>query len=297
MSTLAATSAHAPFAANRTSLSTLFTSTAISITAISILTCLAPLALAQEVSFDFDRLVEYRDVTPPERLQRSPHERLIEMKLPVSVRFQGLTIGEIEHLDFEIDGSGAGVRVAGFSPATVLAADAVSIETTNKTTKERSLGAKLSGTIPVPIGPLACEVGPSVSGDITRADETSEKIKRVPPKKPIVVSGTFAQSRGVFFKFKQSPQTTFEGVHELVVVFNVPSSWHAGAVRISATARGHKQRLWMDQPTVFGEVTTVIELYPEGDYTLRKAALRRIEAAVNNNDHGWGLGDLFLTSG
>jgi hypothetical protein len=292
MSTLAVTTAHSPLALLRTS-----TTIAISVATISLLACLAPLAFAQEVSFDFDRLVEYRDVTPPERLKRSPHERLIEMKLPVSVRFQGLTIGEIEHLDFEIDGSDANIRVAGFSPATVLAADAVSIETTNKTTKERSLGAKLSGTIPVPIGPLACEVGPSISGDLSRADETSEKIKRVPPKKPIVVSGTFAQSRGVFFKFKQSPQTTFEGVHELVVVFAVPSNWNAGAVRISATARGHKQRLWMDQPTVFGEVTTVIELYPEGDYTLRKAALRRIEASAADSSRSWSLGDLFLTGG
>ena len=87
----------------------------------------------QDVSFDFARLVEYRDVTPAERLERAPHERLIEMKLPISVRFQGLAVGEIEHLDFEIDGTAAGIRVESFSPATELAADAVSVETINKT--------------------------------------------------------------------------------------------------------------------------------------------------------------------
>jgi hypothetical protein len=249
------------------------------------------------VSFDFARLVEYRDVTPDVRLERAPHERLIEMKLPVSVRFQGLAVGEIEHLDFEIDGAAAGIRVESFSPTTELAADAVAVETITKTVKQRSLGATLSGKLPVPVGPVACDVGPSISAGMSKANEATEKVQRIPPKRPIVVSGTFAQGRGAFFKFKQSSQTSFEGVHELVVTFAVPADWQAGGVRVSATARGHKPRLWIDQPTVFGKVTTIVELYPEGDYALRKAAARRLEAAEAEEHGGWGLGELFLTSG
>jgi hypothetical protein len=254
-------------------------------------------ALAQEVGFDFSRLVEYREVTSADRLQRTPHERLIEMKLPISVRFQGLAVGEIEHLDFEIDGAAAGIRVENFSPTTELAADALSVETINKTVRERSLGATLSGKLPVPVGPISCDVGPSISAGMSKANEATEKVNRVPPKRPVVVSGTFAEGRGVFFKFKQSSQTSFEGVHELVVVFAVPTSWQGGGVRISAIARGHKTRLWMDQPTVFGKLATVVELYPEGDYSLRKAATRRLEAAEAEGRSGWGIGDLFLTSG
>lgn len=258
---------------------------------------LGSLAVAQDVSFDFARLVSYRDVTTADERVRAPHERLIEMRLPISVRFQGLATGEIEHLDFEIDGAAAGVRVESFSPSTELAADAIAVETINKTVKEKSLGATLSGKLPVPVGPLSCDVGPSVSAGMSKADESSEKVKRVPPKRPIVVSGTFAEGRGVFFKFKQSPQTWFEGVHELVVTFAVPTSWKGGGIRVSATARGHKPRFWVDQPTVFGQVTTFVELYPEGDYTLRKAALRRLEAANTETSSGWGLGELFLTGG
>lgn len=258
------------------------------------------IAYGQDVSFDFARLVEYRDVTPAEHLERAPHERLIEIKLPVSVRFQGLITGEIEHLDFEIDGTAAGIRVEGFSPATELAADALTVETLTKTVKGRSLGATLSGKMPVPVGPLSCDVGPSVSAGMSKSNENTEKVKRLPPKRPVVVSGTFAEGRGVFFKFKQSSQTSFEGVHELVVTFAVPSQWQVGSVRVSATARGHTSRLWMDQPTVFGKIATEVELYPEGDYTLRKAASRRLEAAqaAESDDHShWGLGELFLTSG
>jgi hypothetical protein len=252
---------------------------------------------AQDVSFDFSRLVEYREVTPADRLERYPHERLIEMRLPISVRFQGLASGEIEHLDFEIDGTSAGILVESFSPTTVLATDAVAVETITKTIKERSLGATLSAAIPVPVGPVAAEVGPSLSAGTSNTKEATEKIKRLPPKRPIVVSGTFAQGRGVFFKFKQSSQTSFEGVHELAVTFAVPQSWQAGGVRISCAARGHRTRWWMDQPTVFAEVDAVVELYPEGDLTLRKQAVRRLQEAEANERSDWGLGELFLTSG
>jgi hypothetical protein len=254
------------------------------------------MAAAQDVSFDFSRLVEYREVVPANS-DRTPHLRIIEMTLPVSVRFQGLADGEIEHLDFEIDGAPADLRVVSFSPTTELAADAVSVETINKTIKERSLGATLSGKLPMPIGAIPCDVGPSVSAGMSKANEATEKVQRLPPKKPVVVSGTFAQGRGVFFKFKQSSQTSFEGVHELTVRFAVPMQWMAGAVRVSAVARGHKPRLWMDHPAVFAEMTTSVELYPAGDVPLRKAAVRRLEASGASDKSGWGLGELFLTSG
>jgi hypothetical protein len=257
----------------------------------------AAVAMAQDVSFDFSRLVAYRDVTPPERLARIPEERLIEMKLPVSVRFQGLMVGEIELLDFEVDGSAAGIRVESYGPTTELAADATAVETITKTTKERSLGATLSGKLPVPVGPISCDVGPSVSAGMSRSNEATEKVKRIPPKRPVVVSGTFAEGRGVFFKFKPSPQTTFEGVHELTVTFAVPASWQGGGVHVTAAARGHKPRLWVEQPTVFTQVATVVQLYPEGNYLQRKAAARRLDAADADEHRGWGLGDLFLTSG
>lgn len=253
--------------------------------------------LGQEVSFDYSRLVEYRDVTPAQGRERTPHERLIEMKLPVSVRFQGLAVGEVEHLDFEIDGTAAGLRVENFSPTTELAADAVSVESITKTVRQRSLGATLSGKLPVPVGPFSCDVGPSVSAGMSRANENTEKVERLPPKLPVVVSGTFAQGHGVFFKFKQSSQTSFEGVHELVVTFAAPAKWRAGSVRIAATARGHKSVLWLDQPAVFGSTTSTIELFPEGDYALRKAAVRRMEAEEAPRRSRWGIDELFLTSG
>ena len=237
-----------------------------------------------DVNFDFARLAEYRDVTPSERAARYPHERLIELKLPISVRFTGLAGGEVEHLDIEIDGSGAGLRVDSFSPATELASEATAIETINRTRTTRSLDGTLGGAVPVPLGSVVAHVAPSVSAGAVKTKEATEKINRLPPKQPVVVSGTFAQGQGVFFKFKRSTQTSFEGVHELAITFVAPAEWQGGNVRIACTARGHRPLLWLDQPTVFGSVVDNIELYSERDADGREAATRRAQSVQSSDD-------------
>lgn len=245
-----------------------------------------------DVHFDFARLAEYRDVTPSDRATRYPHERLVELKLPISVRFTGLARGEVEHLDIELDGSLAGLRVESFSPTTELASEATAIETTNKTRTIRSLDGTLGGAVPLPIGSVVAHVAPSVSAGVAKTDEATERTQRLPPKLPVVVSGTFAQGRGVFFKFKRSTQTSFEGVHELAVTFVAPRDWNGGSVRIACTARGHRPVLWMDQAAVFGRVVDDIELYPEGNADQREAAFRRAESADTSSDESpcrWAL--------
>lgn len=239
----------------------------------------AAMASDPNVHFDFARLIEYRDVTPCERAERYPHQRLIEFTLPLSVRFTGLAVGEVEHLDVEIDGAPAGLCVERFSPTTELASEATAIETTNTSRTTRSIDGTLGGAVPVPVGSVVAHVAPSISAGALTTDETSEKINRLPPKQPVVVSGTFAHGRGVFFKFKRSTQTSFEGVHELTVTFVAPAEWQGGEVRIACTARGHRPMLWMDQPAVFGRVVDVIQLFPEGDVAARQAASNRVELA------------------
>jgi class 3 adenylate cyclase len=87
-----------------------------------------PRALGQDVSFDFARLVEYRDVAPAEHGDHGPHERLVEMKLPISVRFQGLAVGEIELAEEKVRGIAVhiGARVCAMAnPGEVLVSSTV----------------------------------------------------------------------------------------------------------------------------------------------------------------------------
>ena len=238
----------------------------------------ATFATGPDVSFDFSRLVEYRDVTPAERAKRYPNERLVTAKLPISVRFQGLAQGEVELLDIAIDGTASHVRFESFSPTTKLGSEATSIQSTTSTKIGKSIGATLGAALPIPVGPIAAEIAPSITAGKSKSDEQTEKVFRLPPKLPFVVSGTFAEGQGVFFKFKQSTQTTFEGVHELELTLVVPADWDGSGLRITCTARGHKSVLWMDKPATFGHVADAIEFYPEGNMKQRAAAARRNSA-------------------
>jgi hypothetical protein len=231
-----------------------------------------------KVDFDFARQVSYKDITPADRAKQYPDERLVCVKLPISVRFAGFASGEIENLDIEVDGSAADLRVDSFCPTTVLASDAMTIESTTSTKNSRSLGGTLGGAIPVPVGAIVAQITPSVKADATKSDEATEKIRRLPPKQAVVVSGTFAEGHGVFFKFKQSSQTSFEGVHELEIKFVAPANWKGGSLRVSCVARGHHTVIWVDQPTIFGRAMDVVTLYPEGNTVRREAAERQTKA-------------------
>src|SRR5690349_21738422 len=73
------------------------------------------------VEFDVARAVECRDVTPRERILQYPTQRLVEVELPVSVRFNEVARGDVDEIDIEVSGATAGLRVQDFAPATQLA--------------------------------------------------------------------------------------------------------------------------------------------------------------------------------
>src|SRR3954471_16548239 len=92
------------------------------------------------VEFDVAPMAECRDVTPTERIKQYPNERLIEVALPVSVRFRGVSMDEVDELAIEVNGASAGMRVHDFAPATQLFTEVShEIETTTTTKKARSL--------------------------------------------------------------------------------------------------------------------------------------------------------------
>jgi hypothetical protein len=217
------------------------------------------------VEFDFARSAECHDVTPPERTELYPNQRLIELKLPVSVRFRGVRPDDVEELDLEINGATTGLRVHGFLPATQLASDlSKEIETTFTTKKEHSIGAMLGGALPLPHANVAAQVSPTINANTSNCETVTEKLNRLPPKYAVIVSGTSSDSRGVFVKLKRSSQSSLEGVHELTVVFVAPVEWQGGEVRVICSARGTRKVLWIKQPTTFKRATGAVQLYVAG---------------------------------
>lgn len=241
----------------------------------------ASLAGEPPVEFDFARLTPYCEAMPiTESAESYASEKLIEVVLPISVRFHAIPVEDVEEILVEVDASSAGLRVYDFRPTTRLASDVVqAIETTTTARSARSLDATLGGALPVPVGELVAHVTPSVTAGVGKSDVTTEKLSRLPPKEAVVVSGTSSEGRGVFFKLKRSSQTSLEGVHELTVTFVAPGDWEGGGVRVACTAHGQRKVLWMDQSATLGERVVRVQLYRAGDAEMRELAEERVRKA------------------
>jgi hypothetical protein len=202
-----------------------------------------------------------------------PNQRLIEFRLPISVRFRGVPLEDVEELTVEISGVTSGLRVYDFAPATTLASDVVSeIETTTSTKSARSFDATLGGQLPVPYGEVVAHVTPSLNAGISKGETTTEKLNRLPPKQAVVVSGTSSEGRGVFFKLKHSSQTSLEGVHEFAVTFIAPAGWRGGEIHVACSALGQRKLLWINQDSTLGCEGSRVRLYLVGRGLVRQVA-------------------------
>jgi hypothetical protein len=218
---------------------------------------------APHVEFDFTRAAMCRELTCDPKSPSELSDRRVELVLPVSVRFHGLTRDDVEELDIEINAAGTGLAVQAFSPGTELKSDiAQKIETTTTTKRDRSLAATLGGELPVPYGDFVAHMTPSIQAGLGDSKIATEKMNRLPPKQAIIVSGTLSQGCGVFFKLKPSSQTSLEGVHQLSVTFLAPASWRGSDVRVSCSAHGQRKVLWIKQPAVIGSAAGNVRLYP-----------------------------------
>lgn len=220
---------------------------------------------APMVEFDFARSVECRDVTPPERLMQYPSQRLVELVLPISVRFHDVPQGDVDELTVEINGPPIGMRVYAFAPTTQLTTDIVNpIETTTTNKSARSIDGSLGGALPVPYAAEIAHVTPTINAGIAKGETTTEKLNRLPPKHAVVVSGTSSEGRGVFFKLKPSSQTSLEGVHDLAVTFIVPAGWRGGEVHVGCSAGGQRKVLFIRQSATLGAEGSMVRLYLAG---------------------------------
>jgi hypothetical protein len=243
-----------------------------------------PVFVHRFVEFDFAQSAECHDVTPPERTEQNPNQRLIELTLPVSIRFRGVRADNVEELDIEINGATTDLHVYSFSPSTQLASDlSKEIESTTTTKKEHSFGATLGGALPVPHANVVAQVSPSINANTSSCETVTEKLNRLPPKYAVVVSGTSSDGHGVFFKLKRSSQRSLEGMHELTIVFIAPAEWQRGEVDVICSARGSRRVLWIKQPTTFSRAVGTVQLEIAGAASARRGAQGTAEAVPADN--------------
>jgi hypothetical protein len=232
-----------------------------------------------KVAFDFARVVEVTDVTPAESDWIFPGEKLVELKLRVSVHLLSGNIDDVSEVRIEVGDNDNRMRVQSFSPSTQLTSHLSEDIQWSKTTEDtNSLAASLGGELPTPVGGLIAHVTPTISGGKTNHEKITEKQVRAAPKFAVVASGTISQEHGVFFKLRSSPQSSLEGTHELTVRFIVQEKWRGDAVRVCCQATGTEKVLWMKQETTWAHSCGGVALYLAGDAKARQAAVRFVDS-------------------
>lgn len=193
--------------------------------------------------------------------ERVAGKRLVTLSLPVSVVVYKGDPDQVHEVVIEIDGSAAGLFVHDYSPATQLVSDYTQpIETKTTTESGKSLDASLGGTLPVPGVSTIAHVTPTIRAGNSHREAKTETLTRLPEKEAIIVSGAINQRRGVYFKLRQSSQTTLEGEHNLSVTFNAPDDWTAGPLKVTCVARGERKWLFVKQRKTWNEQTAAVQL-------------------------------------
>ena len=237
------------------------------------------LAGGPHVAFDFARVVECVDVTPTTGEWLYPGEKLVELKLRVSVHLLSGKISDVEEVRIEVGDNDNRMRVQSFAPGTQLTSQLAEDIVWSKTTEgTKTLGASLGGELPTPVGGLIAHVTPTISGGNTNCEKITEKQVRLAPKFAVVASGTISQEHGVFFKLRTSPQDSLEGTHELTIRFIVPENWRGDAVRVCCQATGTEKVLWMKQETTWAHTCSGVALYLAGDAKARQAAVKFVDS-------------------
>jgi len=237
------------------------------------LTTSSALAGPPSLAFDFGNTAVCREITTEEAASLFSGQKLVELKLRISVHLLAGKISDVEEVRIEIGDCDSRIRVASFSPNTRLESNFSEDITVTKTTENgKSLGASLGGESPVPLGNVVAHVLPSVNGGMNNREVLVEKQVRRAPQYAVVASGTIGQEHGVFFKLRASPQTTLEGSHELTVRFVVPKNWRGDALRVCCYATGQEKFLWTKQQATWARTCAPLAVYLAGDLEARLAA-------------------------
>jgi len=231
------------------------------------------LARQPTLAFDFGRTAACREILTDEAGELPSNEKLVELKIRVSVHLLAGKISDVEEVRIEIGDCDSRIRVDSFLPTTRLASDFSEDLTVTKTLKNsKSLGGSLGGEAPVPLGNVVAHVLPSINGKLSKQKIVVEKQVFLAPQYATVASGTIGREHGVFFKLRASPQTTLEGAHELTVRFVVPKNWRGDALRVCCYATGQEKFLWIKQQATWARTCAPLAIYLAGDLEARVAA-------------------------
>jgi hypothetical protein len=225
---------------------------------------------APRVRLDVPQTAAARDVTTRDFAFVYPQERLIEVRLPISLLLERGAARDISQLVHRIETATPTAQAVDYFPKTTLATSVVGTERVERQrVRDASASAEIAGGYPG----LVSGQG---RAEVTQHWKEELAHEQLPPLELLAASGTVGRGRGVYFKLHPSARTTLEGAHDYVMVLRVPSGWRGGLLYVTSEAIGPERMPLTGGETsrVVGRGRFVVALYQQGDHEARAVAQR-----------------------
>jgi hypothetical protein len=207
-----------------------------------------PLDAGVRGEFDFPR--EVAAVAVPGHVDSpSSQSQCYEVTIPISFRATKGHAADVLQLDIELTFDDDVVLVLDYQPQTTLAGDVVGeIEETMTTEDAKSFEAAVTASVPIP-GLEAAQIGPSVNASDSGRTVRTQKLRRQPQLSAVVVSGSTARGRGVFFQLRPASDVTLEGAQHLTLRIAAPQSLRTLSLAVKCRAVANENWLLFERET------------------------------------------------
>lgn len=233
------------------------------------------LAMAQ-VAFDVNPFVPARDASNLGLMSQVPNSRMIDVQLDVSALFTPGDASIVTEYTVRIVSRHEDVLVADYSPRTEMQTDVFGpMQVAQDSDRLREAAIRGVGGYP--------GVGSAQGYAFAQSNEhETVHYARKPAMELLTAAGTLERRRGVYFKMRQSPQTTLEGARPFRIVFEVPNTWRADLLDVTIEAvgydHGHSKRT-----RVLSTHPFVVALYQENDEYAASVAANYVRQQQNLN--------------
>ena len=227
-----------------------------------------------QVAFDVNQMAPARESNSIGLMRQLPNSRMVEVQLDVSALFTPGDAAVVTEYTVRMVSRHEDVQVADYSPRTEMQSDVFGpMQISQEGDRVREAAIRGVGGYP--------GVG-SAQGYAYYHDNSHETVHyaKKPSLELVNAAGTLERRRGVYFKVKQSSQTTLEGARPFRIVFEVPNSWRADLLDVTIEAAGlensHSKR-----PRVLSTQQFVVALYQEFDENAANTATRYVRQQEN----------------
>ncbi len=211
-----------------------------------------------QVAFDVNPFVAARQSDSLGLMSQLPNSRFVDVQLDVSALFTPGDSAVVTEYTVRIVSRHDDVQVADFSPRTEMQSDIFGPLQVNSN-QDRVREAAIRGIGGYP------GVG-SAQGYAYYHDNAHETVHyaKKPAMEMVNAAGTLERKRGVYFKVRQSSQTTLEGARPFRIVFEVPNTWRADLLDVTIEAAGLEHEN-AKRARILSTQQFVVALYQEFD--------------------------------